>query len=437
MIAWPDPQPGSDILSKKSYSTMNVWIVFVGETLPMDAATRLWRYGMLAEILSARGHHVTRWAPTFNHSYKKQRYSKDYTYQVGENYKIELIYNRGYKSNIGFQRLTSYMQLASSFKRRIRKENPPDIIISGMPSPWLCSVAIEYGQQKNIPVIIDVRDLWPDIFLDVFPYKLRYFAKAVLSPLFAANRNIFRRGTAIYGVSKSYLEWGIKYSKRERIEGVDRVFPIGYKEILLTDQQVQSEKEWLKNRGVDPTKVICCYFGQMESTYDVETIIEAGNVLKCLDECQVQFVLCGQGSKMTSLLNLSRELDNVLLLGWVSPATLNVLMRMASIGLVSYARNAPQSLPNKPFEYFSGGLPVLSNLNGELEEILSEYDCGFTYGAGDVRGLVDAIVALKNSPKRRKQMSKNARCLFEKKYSSDKIYPAMADHLEELVYEKI
>ena len=116
---------------------MNIWIVFIGETLPMDAVTRTWRYGILAETLVARGHSVRRWAPTFNHSHKKQRYLTNYTYKVNENYRIELLYNRRYKRNIGFQRLLSYIQLASSFQRRIKNEKPPDIIISGMPTPWL------------------------------------------------------------------------------------------------------------------------------------------------------------------------------------------------------------------------------------------------------------------------------------------------------------
>jgi glycosyltransferase involved in cell wall biosynthesis len=413
---------------------MDVWIVFVGETLPMDEATRTWRYGMLAETLASRGHHVTLWVPTFNHSHKKQRYHTDYTYEVNKNYKIELIYNIGYKRNIGFQRLLSYILLARSFKWRIKNEKPPDIIISGMPTPWLCSVAIKYGQQKHIPVIIDVRDLWPDIFVDVFPNKFRAIARTVLSPLFVLNKNLFRKATAIYGISRSYLEWGVGYANRKRIEGRDKVFPLGYKEISLSCEQVRSEKECLKNKGVDPSKLICCYFGQLESTYDVETIIEAANALKSRSEWQVQFVLCGEGSKMKSLLNMFAELDNVLLLGWVAPATLNVLMRISTIGLVSYAKDAPQSLPNKPFEYFSGGLPVISSLHGELKQILSENHCGLTYEAGDVQGLVDAILYLKNNPKKREQMGENARRLYEKKYSSDKIYPVMADNMEKIVY---
>ena len=139
---------------------------------------------------------------------------------------------------------------------------------------------------------------------------------------------------------------------------------------------------------------------------------------------------------MKSILNKSKKLDNVVFLGWVAPITLNVIMRISSIGLVSYAKDAPQSLPNKPFEYFSGGLPVVSSLHGELEQILSKNNCGLTYEAGDVQSLSDAILYLLKNPEKRVQMGKNARYLFEEKYSAEKIYPTMADYIEKLVYDK-
>lgn len=412
---------------------MNVWIVFVGETLPMDKSTRMWRYSILAETLAARGHHVTRWAPTFNHSHKKQRYNFDYTYKVNKNYKIKLIYNKRYTRNVSFQRLFSYIKLAHSFKKRIKNEQSPDIIISGMPTPWLCSVVMRYVKHKNIPVIIDIRDLWPDIFVNIFPNKFRFLAKVFIFPLFIANKNIFRKATAIYGISKSYLQWGLNHTIGYRSKGNDKIFPLGYKELSLSHKDEQSIKDKLKKMGVDPNKLICCFFGQLESTYDVETIVKTASILKSRGEQQVQFILCGQGSKMNSLLDLSKELDNLLLLGWVAPAILNVLMRISSIGLVSYAKNAPQTLPNKPFEYFSGGLPVLSSLRGELEQIMSDYDCGLTYEAGNIYELVEDILYLKNNPEKRVQMGKNARLLFEEKYQSDKIYPAMANHIEKIV----
>jgi glycosyltransferase involved in cell wall biosynthesis len=251
---------------------MKVWIIFVGETLPMDSKTRLWRYGMLAESLVARGHQVTRWAPSFNHAHKTQRCHADYTYQVNENYKIELIYNRGYKRNIGFQRLLSYIHLTHLFKQRIKNEKPPDIIISGMPTPWLCSAAVNYGRQKNIPVIVDIRDLWPDIFLDVFPKYLKNIGKLALDALFGVNKDVFKNASSITAISAKYLEWGLKYANRAKTKN-DRIFYMGYKQKSLTDQmQVDLYKFWEK-LGVSQQRFICCFFGSLNRQFNIESVI--------------------------------------------------------------------------------------------------------------------------------------------------------------------
>ena len=409
---------------------MNVWIVFVGETLPMDEATRTWRYGILAQTLAARGHHVTRWAPTFNHSHKKQRYHTDYTYEVNENYKIKLIYNRGYKRNIGFQRLLSYIQLAHSFKRRIKNEKPPDIIISGMPTSWLCSVAINYGQQKNIPVVIDIRDLWPDIFVDVFPKYLKKIGKLALDVF---NTDIFEKAISITAISPKYLAWGLNYANRAKTEN-DCIFYMGYKQKSLTDQmKVDLYKFWEK-LGVSKQRFICCFFGSINRQFNIKNIIHAAKYLKEIKSDEVLFVMCGDGTHLTYYKNMAKEFNNIIFPGWVGIEQIQSLMQISEVGLAPYSSSAKMSLPNKPFEYFSGGLPVLSSLHDELEQILSENDCGLTYEAGDVQGLVDTILYLKNNPEKREQMGKNAKRLFEEKYIADKIYPPMADHMEKLVY---
>ena len=41
---------------------MHVWLIHLGELLPIDGNPRLFRYGVLGEMLSESGHRVTRWS---------------------------------------------------------------------------------------------------------------------------------------------------------------------------------------------------------------------------------------------------------------------------------------------------------------------------------------------------------------------------------------
>ena len=53
-------------------SSMKIWIITVGEPLPMDdGEVRAYRSGLLFSELVNAGHEVTWWTSSFDHSQKK------------------------------------------------------------------------------------------------------------------------------------------------------------------------------------------------------------------------------------------------------------------------------------------------------------------------------------------------------------------------------
>ena len=70
---------------------MLVWLVHIGELLPVDRPFRPFRYTWLAESLVRAGHRVVRWAPTFAHALKRQRYESDARVEVEPGYALELL----------------------------------------------------------------------------------------------------------------------------------------------------------------------------------------------------------------------------------------------------------------------------------------------------------------------------------------------------------
>jgi glycosyltransferase involved in cell wall biosynthesis len=408
---------------------MKIWLIQLGEPLPTDGDIRLYRTGVLASKLVERGHTVTWWASTFHHTHKRQRFLCDHRVQLEPNYTIELLYERGYQRNVSFKRVKFHRQMALKLSRRFWQSQSPDIIFTSLPTPELSDVAVHYAVEHDIPVVVDVRDLWPDIFKRVLPRGLRWFGDLVLLRAFQRNQRIFHKATGIIAISNEYLQWALDYAGRMKRK-TDRVFPLGYERITLSQEEALREKNDLLKMGVDPNKVICCFFGVFGRTYDLETVLEALKVLEGGGGNEVQFVLCGDGEKAGLLRSMSDELQNVVFPGWVSRTAIGVVLNMADIGLAPYVRDAPQSLPNKPFEYFSAGLPVLSSLKGELEQILAQNECGITYEAGNVNSLLKNLRYLLMESKERRRMGDNAARLFEERFSADRIYPRMIDYLE-------
>lgn len=420
--ALPRPAPFNSPL-------MNIWLLHVGEELPVDENPRLFRYGHLAEALADRGHYVLRWAPTFQHARKKQRFNWDALIEVRPGYHIQFVHTAGYNRNVSWGRFRSYQQLAKHFARLAPTHKRPDLIVSGVPSPQWCNAALEFAAPRSVPVVVDVRDLWPDIFLTAAPSFLRPAVRPLLSSLFAQSQSICQRAAAITAVSQSYLDWGLKNADRQAT-AADRVFTLGYQPHDLSDDQLALKTGWLRAAGVDPQKTIACFFGLFEKSYDLSTVLGAARALQVAGDDRLQFVICGQGSKQASVIREASELDNVVLPGWVDPATIAALMRLSRIGLAAYTPDALQSLPNKPFEYMAGRLAVVSSLPGELAQLLDQHRCGMTYRPGDSRALADCLAQLADNPAELRDLRNNAYQSFDTHYRSRSIVEQMAEHLE-------
>jgi glycosyltransferase involved in cell wall biosynthesis len=407
---------------------MKIWIVFVGEELPIDGAVRAWRYGILSDILADRGHRVIRWAPTF-YLHKFQRAQANTTVEVRDNFIIHLIYIKGYRRHISFERISHYKELAARYLQWAHREDVPDIILCGMPSPSMCTASVEYSRKNRIPILIDVRDLWPDIFMDVVPVFLKPLARLYLWPAFRRNTYIFRHTTGILGITDRFVKWGLDYGHRERCP-YDATFTHAYREIKLDKDQVRQEEDFLQAAGVNFNHPIACFFGSFEESYDLETLIDAARIIYHRWGISLQFVLCGDGKKMSDLKKRANDLPNVFFLGRVKQPTVKTIMDISSIGLACYVRGATHTLSNKVIEYLCGGLAIVASKNEAIQAVIDSNQCGLTYKSHDPENLAMVLFSLMSRPEVLMSMKRNARLLYERDFAAEAVYGRMADHIE-------
>ncbi len=409
---------------------MNIWLIHLGELLPIDGDYRLFRYGMLSQMLAASGHSAVQWAPTFSHITKHQRFQHDCRVQVSAGYDIELMHAAGYRRHVGWKRHRFHRRMADRFRGRSRQLPRPDIILCSMPTAEMCLAALEYGRARNVPVVIDVRDLWPDALVDGLSPPLRPLANLAFTGWRRRNERVFRLADAIVGVSPGFLQWGLHHARRAA-RPTDRVFPMA----MRSDDGSRSghsiaEQRW-NARGLfrdDHFKL--CFFGTFGRLFDMATVIAAARRLQ--NHRQLQFVLCGDGMTLSKCRQSAADLPNVYLPGWVDRQDVAVMTQWATAGLLPYHGDVQTTLPNKVADYLSAGLPVLVTGSGEASEFVERHECGVTYQAGDVDSLVQAVLNLARDAELRKRMSAAARRVFRAQLDAERVYPEMIDYLQQL-----
>ncbi len=407
---------------------MRIWLVTAGEPLPLFGSTaRLHRTGMLAEALRARGHTVLWWTSTVNH-FTKTFFTKDNRrLEAAPGLQIQFLHGCLYTRNVSVARFRNHVQIARQLRVLSAGEAPPDIILSSYPTIELCDEAVQYGTRHSVPVLLDVRDLWPDEMAARLPAPVRPLAPTLLWPMYRSARRALSGASGIVAISNTYMSWARQFGRRSPAPG-DLCVPFGYPPADDARPIPDEVATKLVSAGVDASRRIAWFCGTFVGSIDLGTVIEAARQLA--GRSDLQFVLTGSGEKDALWREQARGLPNVVFTGWAGRDEIAWLSRHAWVGLGAYKRDAKMSLPNKLFEYMSAGLPILSCLEGEARELIEHHDIGLSYQAGSSEHLAVRLQELAAGESLRARLAANANALFQERFNAEIVYRRYCEHLE-------
>ncbi len=415
---------------------MKVWIIEIGEPLPViDGNFREFRCGLLSKALVAHGHEVVWWASTFNHLNKKHYFDGPRSITIKPGFQLRLLHGPGYSRNSSPKRFWYHRMIANTFAQEaIKFPDKPDVIFCCLPTLELSEKAVTFGQKFGVPVIIDIRDQWPDHYLTLVPNSVRNIFRLLLSSEFRRVKRTLRAASGISAISNTFLTWALSYAGREE-QAWDGVFSMGYPaDIPFSDHEiVEKQAQLISTYSIKPESLIVTFVGTFTPSYALQTVIEAARVLDQADDDSIQFIIIGDGDAGPKLRTQAQGLKNIVFTGWFDQLSIVTMLKLSSVGLAPYRDDASMSLPNKPFEYMARGLPILSSLPGELESLIRQEKIGVQYLANDVSTLIESIRWFSAHSDERQVMGLRARKLFEERFSVEVVYPKLITHLENIV----
>lgn len=399
---------------------MNIWVSTIGEPIPIDGENpRYRRIGNFAHYLAEQGHEVHWFSVSFNHYKKVQRVEQDTDIKLNDNLTLHVTRVRGYKKNISLGRVLNHNEIAKKTRARMEAMPKPDLIWASMEPLELSNQIATYGQQHSVPVLVDVRDLWPDMYYDMIPKSLH----PLLAPyVWLSRRKLSQTMTRAYGIvglSEGFLQYGLDYAHRARGES-DGVFPIAYPNYPYEQFRSSFDACW-SEYGVKSDDFIIAFLGNFGDTYVFESVIEASHQL--MAQPKVKIVMCGTGIHLDEV--KAKAAPNCIFPGWVEKEHIASLSACASLGIapyftsITYTRNTP----NKVGEYLSASLPMLVGVTGTMQQLVEDYQCGMYYKDGSE--LTQAVLRYYNDPALLSEQSKNARAVYEAKFNGEVVNAQM------------
>ncbi len=411
---------------------MMIWLHQTGEALPIRPGVRKMRTALLANRLVDRGHHVVWWASAFDHMSKRMLFREDIELPIRPGLTIHALRGIPYSRNITLTRYLDHRLVAEKFRRRAPGLPRPDVIVSAMPDYHLAYEAAQFARKKRIPILIDIRDQWPDIFLQVIPPSFRGIARALLFDDFRKLRRTLTQADALISMMDPLLDWGLARVGRSAT-WKDRVFYLGATR-PKTDGAHPPGGRLTEILERSKNKFIVVFIGTFGSYANPLTIVRAAQLLNQSTgpNSPFVFIVAGDGEHFEDVTHAARNESNIFFPGWVREEEIAVLLSAASVGVIP--SNQPvNAFPNKAFVYLSAGLPILASVEGDLKHYIDQREIGMHFPPNDHVRLAEHVRTLADHPRLRQDLAKNSRTLFNEKLDADTIYTSYADHIEKVV----
>lgn len=404
---------------------MKIWLVSIFENTPLDDNLNT-RYNSIASEASNRNHKVTFWSSTFRHNVKKQRTLSSNEIIISESLKVKFVEAKSYSKNISFSRMLSHFNLGKKMIKAFNNQQElPDVIVIAFPPISTAYEVVQWAKKKSIPVIIDIIDPWPDVFIQHMTGIKRSIVHLGVTPLQRKTALAFRNSSAIMAISKQYIDWAGNYIKEQKKSAY--FYP------AVQFDEIKKQLEVAKTKRTKQNNILTViYAGSLGFSYDLPTILKAAEILE-KKQPQIQFIIAGDGPQKKIVEDYQSTHSNLKYLGRLSKEKLMEEYYVSDIGLTQHIRGATQSVTYKLFDLLACGLPIMNSLESEMKSIIVDNKVGFHNNPGDFEQLAKNILLCYEDSALLSAMKTNALQLTAKQGDSKMVYQNALHFIENQV----
>ncbi len=285
----------------------------------------------------------------------------------------------------------------------------PTVVVGSSPHLLAPVAAWLVARLRRVPFVLEVRDLWPELLVDMGQLSAGsrlYRALEMLAAWVVARADVVI--VLAPGVRDALVERG---ADPERVHLV----PNGTDPLPPVDDRDRCRREL----GVAPGDLVVVYAGAHGPANGLELALDAAAEL-AHDHPEVRFVFVGDGATKAALVEqATREhLDSVRFddarpkdqMPQVLGAADIGLHVLADVGLFTFGVS-----PNKVFDYMAAGLAVLTNNPGDISALVTDNGAGVAVGPHDIADGVRALAAA--GPDGRAAMGARGRDLIAREYA--------------------
>ena len=334
-------------------------------TPEMSGGTRSYE---MARRMVAAGHEVQMVT-----SYREQDANRDGWFKTEEAGIQVHWYTVPYANHMSFtQRIKAFFSFALAARKKA-VELDGDIIFATSTPLTIALPAVPASRKNNIPMVFEVRDLWPEMPIAVGALKnpLMRFAAQKLEHW------AYHNAEAVVALSPGMKEGVVRtgYPTEQVAVIPNSSDNAEFKYNPDAAARFRAERDWLGD------KPLMVYTGAFGSTNGVGYMVPVAKELLGMGS-DVRILLVGDGAEKAKIVEQAKQADVLGINLFIEdklpkrkiPALLSAA-NMASALFIDLPEMRPNSA-NKFFDALASGTPVLLNYGGWMHEMVNSHGCG-------------------------------------------------------------
>jgi glycosyltransferase involved in cell wall biosynthesis len=296
----------------------------------------------------------------------------------------------------------------------------PDLILATSTPLTIAFPALVGFYLRKIPFVFEVRDLWPEVPVEMGILRTPFLKRMAYSLAKLAYVKASKIISLSPGISEGIKRYGIGAEKISLIPNASDI------DLFHPEQVYPRIKQKL---GIRDNQFVVGYFGAMGKANGMDVILDCAEILNRERPGYYVFLFAGDGPERPRLVRRAADahLANILFVGQKARKEVPKYLGLSDVCLVTFARykSLEANSPSKLFDALAAGKPVVVNKGGWMAELVEENGIGLALADCSARDLANGLEDLRLSPAVVTQMSHRARALAEGRFERLKLAEKM------------
>lgn len=324
-------------------------------------------------------------------------------------------------------RIKAFFKFAFHAAKKGKSFKNVDVVFATSTPLTIALPAVAAAKKLNVPMVFEVRDLWPELPIAMGALKNKFTQKLAYVLESWAYKNSDSIIALSPGMRDGIVKAGYSYNKIAVIPNSsdNELFEVSSSLV----ENFRSKFDWLGKRK------LVVYTGTFGIINGVSYLVDLAEEVYKLDS-EIRFLLIGAGAEFELVKEYAKKKSvlnvNLFIMNSIPKKEIPIILKAATLSTALFIDKPEMraNSANKFFDSLAAGTPILINYGGWMVDIIENYNCGLVVWNKTIEQSATDLVEFLVDESKLAQAASNAKKLAQTQFDRDNLALQFSNVLE-------